>query len=225
MRNAQNGWKSTTAVLGGALAAGLMSAAGLLGAPAAGLIGAGVMMGAAPEPNPVPRRWEIELEVGPLRMATVSTAEGPRRFYYLTYKAINNSGQDLLFAPMWELSTGTGEVLRSGRDVPLAATKELLDSTQNPFIEDQISIIGTMLQGRENAKEGIVIWPAKEAEIDQLSIYAAGFSGETATVTVPDSDEQVVLRKTLKLDYEIPGLMAGLAPDPLPVKAKQWIMR
>src|SRR5437870_4091815 len=77
------------------------------------------MMAIAPEPDPVPRRWQLEVEAGPLRVASVQVRDsGARSYMYMTYKAVNNSGEDLLFAPMFELSLGDGKVLRSGRDVP-----------------------------------------------------------------------------------------------------------
>lgn len=161
---------------------------------------------AAPEPNPVPRRWQLDVEVGPLRMATVETPEHGRRDYlYMAYEVVNNSGEDLLFAPMFELATDEGDLLRSGRGVPAAVTQELLRRLENPFLEDQISIIDVLLQGEENAKEGLVVWPAEGLKVDELSIYAAGFSGETVTLELPVAPPAP----------EAPAI-AGLAPTPAP---------
>ena len=108
----------------------------------------GATLGLAPEPDPIPRRWELMIEPGPMRIATVDIPDvGPRTYFYLTYKVTNTSDHDLLFAPAFELATDHGDVLRSGRDVPAAVTKNLKDSLGNKSLEDQISIVGNLLQG------------------------------------------------------------------------------
>lgn len=181
---------------------------------------------AAPEPDPVPRRWQLEIAPGPLRMVSIEVPNaGPRMFFYMTYSVVNNSGEDLLFAPSFELANGEGEILRSGRDVPQLVTESILESVQNPFAEDQIAMIGTLLQGRENGRDGVVIWPVTDANPERITIYAAGFSGETATVDSPRNSTRFVLRKTLRLDYETPGDLVHQRLDPIPLREKSWIMR
>src|SRR5258707_477367 len=73
----------------------------------------GTTLGLAPEPDPIPRRWQLSIEPGPLRIATVEVPnEGPKAFFYMTYKVTNTSGGDLLFAPSFDLATNNGDVLR-----------------------------------------------------------------------------------------------------------------
>src|SRR5205085_2147709 len=147
----------------------------------------GTTLGLAPEPDPIPRRWQLSIEPGPLRIATVDVPdEGPRTFFYMTYKVTNTSGGDLLFAPSFDMATNRGDVLRSGRDVPASVTKSLLESLGNSLLEDQISIVGNLLQGEGNAKEGLVVWPAPSLHLTDLEVYAAGFSGETKSVEITD---------------------------------------
>lgn len=201
----------------------------LLSAAAMGLLaiaGAGPLAGLAPEPDAVPRRWELQVDSSELRLVTIDVPNlGPRKYLYMTFKATNNSGQDMLFAPSFELSDGEGRVYRSGRDVPLFVTQQLLASTQNPFIQDQIGIIGEFLQGAENAKDGLAIWPVDGFSPAQLTVYAAGFSGETKTVTSPDGKSKFVLRKTLRLEFQTPGDLATPSSEAYPVAARGWIMR
>lgn len=190
-------------------------------------IGAAVMAGMAPpEPDPIPRRWQLDVELGPLRLATFEIKdEGPRAYFYTTYTVSNNSGEDLLFAPSFELAMDN-QVVRSGRNVPLEVTKQLLQSSDIPQIEDQISIIGQILQGRENAKNGLVIWTANELAPVELTVYAAGFSGETATVERPDTKNKVVLRKTLMARYAPPGDLTQNGKSDIPLAEPiRWIMR
>ncbi len=180
---------------------------------------------AAPEPDPVPRRWELDAKMGPLRVVTMSVNGSPRAFYYMTYRVTNNSGEDLLFAPAFHLATDQGELLRSGRGVPLAVTDALIESQQNPLLEDQISIIDQLPQGPENAVQGLVAWPANDFDIDELTVYVAGLSGETKTVARPDNGEPVILRKTMMIRYPVPGTLEGRGSRPLKPNQQRWILR
>lgn len=183
-----------------------------------------------PEPDPLPQRWELDLQVGPLRVITLDVAdEGPQPFFYMTYRVTNNSGEDLQFAPIFEIGNENGDVIRAGTDVPRSVRQGLLKLLDNPLLEDQIQIIGTILQGRENAKDGLVIWRAPSLTTDELAVYAAGFSGETQQVefTNPDTGEAetMTFRKTYMVRYATPGTLVGQGSKPLQVVNERWIMR
>lgn len=189
---------------------------------------------AAPEPSPIPTRWELDIDAGPLRVGTVDVpGVGPRAYFYLTYKVTNNSGEDLYFAPSFELATDDGAVLRSGRGVPLAVVDVLQQRLNNPLLLDQISILGTLRQGEENAREGLVVWPADNMMVDEITVYAAGFSGETRRITPPDAaapspgqqPEEVVLRKTWMMTHLVPGELTGRGNTPLERTGARWILR
>lgn len=183
-----------------------------------------------PEPDPLPKRWQLDIDVGALRVAQLQVeGQEPQMYYYMTYRVTNNSGQDLQFAPVFELGTDEGELFRAGRDVPRAARLELLGRLDNPLLEDQIAILGTILQGKENAKDGLVIWPVGDLNVDEVSVYAAGFSGETARIELKDPGtgeiREIVLRKTLMVRYQIPGSLELRGSEPLRPKEERWIMR
>ncbi len=220
MENPRNGWKNgwTRRVLGACL--GLM----LLALPL-------VPMGAwAPEPDPVPTRWELNFEPGPLRVIRLDRgAAGPQYYFYMTYRVTNHSGNDLIFAPSFDLVTEAGALRRSGRDVPAEVTAEILTMLRNPFLEDQISILGNILQGVENAKDGLVIWPADDLETDTLQVFVAGLSGENKPYVVTDAEtgrnKRFMLRKTLELNYETPGTLTGRGSMPMELGQTRWVMR
>ncbi len=195
----------------------------------------------APEPAPVPKRWQLDISPSPLRLTVVDVpGQGPRAYFYITFKATNNSASDLLFAPAIEMATDDMVVLRSGRDVPGAATSELIERMQNPLLEDQIGVVGTMLRGEENAKEFLVAWPMPANFQSEVVVYCAGFSGETAVVEIPSPGsmmasasapktpakmERRTLRKTWMMRYRLPGELnpaAGLEVTPF---ESGWIMR
>ncbi|MEI7656551.1 MAG: hypothetical protein WCK33_00640 [Phycisphaerae bacterium] len=189
-----------------------------------------IMPGMAPEPDPAPRRWQLAIEPGALRVASVEVAgKGRLSYFYFTYKVTNGSGNDLLFAPSFDLGVDAGGVRRSGRDVPAEVTKQVLADLENKDLQDQIGIVGMLPQGEENAKEGVVIWPVNETHLAEVSVYAAGFSGEMRTVSTKDAKtgktSTTTVRKTLMLRFQAPGDLQNVGPDPLPLVEQRWIMR
>jgi len=181
---------------------------------------------AAPEPDPVPRRWEFRIEPGDLRLTCVSTQdEGPRAYFYMTYTVTNTTGQDRFFAPRFELATDNGDVIRSGKNVPPEVSDELIRRIDNPFLKSEIDVQGLLLQGEEYRRDGLVVWRADDLLADEISVYAAGFSGETRTIERPDNGEPILLRKTLMLRHATPGDLDCRDDRALQRVTTRWIMR
>lgn len=223
----------TARVLTGLFGMAALGAGGLSSGVAAGVaVGAlaSVAIAVPPEPDAVPKRWQLDCEVGELRITTFETKDaGAKAYFYLTYRVINNSSADQLFAPAFDLMTDDGRVIRSGRDIPAEVTKHVLATLDEPLIEDQIGIIGPILQGKENSKRGVVIWPADQLRTEDLTIFAAGFSGETRAVSTIDAktgkELKSLLRKTLMLKYKVAGDFDKRGNTPYPLLEQRWILR
>ncbi len=182
----------------------------------------------APEPRPVATRWEFSFEDGPLRLAWVETGEGLRPFFYLTYRITNFWGQDLLFAPDVTLVTSDSQVLRSGRDVPAAVTEEIIRRLRNPLLESQIDIVSTVLEGPEHARDGVLIWPASNLQVDEVTIFFAGLSGEYESYVVgrgSNDPRRYSLRKTMMLRFATPGGFSQQGSRPFERIERRWVMR
>jgi len=202
-----------------AVRAGVVSAAVTLAA----LLGNGSATADYPKPAPVPFRWELEFEAGPLRLYQDPNGNGA--FWYFTYTVINRSGSDQLWAPKFTLFTDAGEIIDSGRNVPTSVTEDLMRMLGNPLMEDQNAAIGDIMQGKENAKEGLVVWPAKRLDVNEISLFIAGISGETARVKNPVNSEEIILRKTLQRNYLIAGNAADRGSEPLELVSEEWVLR
>ncbi len=207
----------------GALVMGLVVCAGLACSPCVGIRAAL----AAPEPEVIPIRWEVRATFSPIRVVTVETPAGPAAYYYMTYTAQNNSGQDVLFAPTFDMVTDSGQIVRSGKGINADTTKAVMAAANNAELQDQIAIIGPLLQGEENAKSGIAIWTAEDLRPGEFTVYAAGFSGESVTVKppAPKDAEGVVLRKTRSLTYKAIGDASKLRGEPIAITEDRWVMR
>ncbi|MEZ6241811.1 MAG: hypothetical protein R3B57_02095 [Phycisphaerales bacterium] len=206
----------------------LAASAMLLALPIASM--ATTASAAPPEPSPVPVTWEFDFREGPLRLVTVDVpGVGPRAYFYLTFTITNFWGGELLYAPEFQMKTEEGDVLTSGQNVPPQVTEYILNLLNNPLIDDQIQILGPVLEGVENAKSGVVIWPANDLDVDEIMVFAANLSGEHTIFWTKDPKtherKRIVLRKTLMLRYDTPGEIAGRGARPLDLVEKRWIMR
>ncbi len=181
---------------------------------------------AAPQPDPIPRRWEFDVEPGALRATSVLDENGePEAYFYLTYTVTNRTGQEQYLAPLWELATDDGRIVRSGSGVAPRVYDTLLERLRNPFIQDEVDIQGRLLTGREHQRQGIVVWPAANLSVDEVSVYGAGFSGETRSYVRPDTGESVVLRKTLTLRHAVPGTLSPSLNPVLERTESTWTLR
>ena len=201
-----------------------------LGVAALGAVSVSAASSLPPEPNPIPIRWQLDLDVGPLRVTSVDVpGQGPTLYYYLTYTVTNNTDEDILLAPSFELATETGINVVAGQGVPASATQEILQRLDNPLLNDQVNMIGVLRRGEAFARDGLVVWPVRDVAADEARVYMAGFSGETARIQVVDRDtgtpRDVVLRKTLMAVHETPGNINGQRDDAIERSETRWIMR
>ena len=59
-----------------------------------------------------------------------------------------------------------------------------------------------------------MVWPVTDIESNDLTIFLTGLSNATERVPHPVTGEEVVLRKTLRLDYHVPGDPEQRGSDP-----------
>ena len=100
----------------------------------------------------------------------------------------------------------------------------LKDLLGNEMIETQNEIIGDLLQGPENARDGLVIWPARVLQVNEITMFISGISGETIRVRNPITSEQVILYKTIQRNYLIPGAALARGSRPIQLSSKKWIL-
>ena len=199
---------------------------------------------AAPEPSEVPVEWELDIELPDVAMPISITLPGedkPTVFWYLRYLVINDSGEDREFTPVIDLVTNTGQLIRAGESVPPVVYEAIKAKHHQPLLKDLPAVAGRLLQGEDNAKAGVAIWPDFDADAGKIDIFISGLSGETQAVQLPNPVEkitptaecnniveqvtEVVLRKTLKLTYSLPGEASARLTTPAALVARKWIMR
>lgn len=166
-----------------------------------------------------------ELDFTPTDLRLYRDPGSGRNFWYLTYEVVNRTGRDQRFAPRIDLLTDEGRVIAQGSGVPSQVVKDLKELLGNPLLEDQFEILGEVLQGREHAKTGLVVFEASDLEPTELAVFVQGLSRETKKAPNPKSGEPVTLRKSLRLDYLVPGDPKPTGTVSYPVLVRDWTFR
>ena len=196
-----------------------------------------------PKPLTVPQQWQFEIELGDLRPIAVRLPDKKEDqiFWYLRYTVTNRSGEDRILVPEVILYTDTGAIIRSGKQTPMVVFDKIKAVYNDPLMKAPTAMTGKLLQGEDNAKGSVAIWPDFDPNAGKVSIFFGGLSGETVSVNLPApitvvepdwrgkehtiTKDKLLLVKTLELQYAIPGEKAArrhLAPRLI---KQQWVMR
>jgi hypothetical protein len=143
----------------------------------------------------------------------------------MAYTVTNRTGDDQLFVPNVWMFTDAGDLLPANLGVPPAAFRAIQDNERNPLLEEPMKIVGRILQGKDNAKDGVVMWPVPDHDVDSFRIFFGGLSGETHEIEDPATGEKRLLRKTLMLEYQSPGDASHTRTKPFVLKSEEWIIR
>lgn len=185
----------------------------------------------APTPSVVPVAWELDFKYQDPQPISVTLPNGSKKTYwYMLYTVANRSGADRTFIPDFNLYTDTGKISRSGVGVGVMVFDAIQKNVNNPLLVDQTSITGNILQGEDNAKDGVAIWPDIDPEARAFDVFIGGLSGEEAKLTLPASkpgatSATVTLRKALRLQYAMPSEPAARAANQPKLVEKSCVMR
>ena len=192
---------------------------------------------AAPEPAVVQEaeEWTLEAHSERLRHITVRLGkeQTAHHFWYLILSVTNKTGREVGFYPQCELMTDTFEVIPAGNDVPSVVFQEVKrrHKRQYPFLEPLERVDDKVLQGKDNTKDIAIIWSDFDRKANDIKLFIAGLSNETAVVEHPvKTDEngnptKIFLRKTLEMDYSIGGDPGLRKQQKLSFKGEKWVMR
>ena len=183
-------------------------------------------LGAFPEPALVNPSWQFDITCKLPRTIGVEGLNGRTSWYwYLPFKIVNRSKSEQLFVPETTIATDQGDIITAGKGVPpdvFPAIKQLLG---NPLLEHPLQVSGRILIGEDHAKESVAIWPVFASDVDEMSVFITGLSGETQTIKHPVSGEVIPLRKTLRLVYQTPGTGTDPQRQPIVIRTQDWVMR
>jgi hypothetical protein len=166
-----------------------------------------------------------DLDFEPSELRLFKDAETGKHYWYMTYEVVNKTGSEVRFAPRIDLVVDDGRILAQGEGVPSGAVRSIKAFLGNELLEDQFEILGPVLPGKEHAKSGLVVFRADDLNPTELTVMVQGLSKETEKRPHPKSGEQVTLRKTVRLDYLVPGDPKPRGSMTYPLVNREWIFR
>ena len=192
---------------------------------------------AAPEPAivPGPSQWTIDT-VFTHPQQIVLQSSGPdrlKRFWYTIITLTNNTNRDVEFYPKCDLMTDTFRITPAGKGVSPAVFGHIKRRHQSryPFLEPLEGIGNKLLQGEDNTKDVVIIWPDFDVQAKNVRVFITGLSNETVAIDHPVAKDKtgkprkVFLRKTLELSYAFRGDPSLRSDADLAYREKRWIMR
>ncbi len=187
-----------------------------------------------PKPSPYPITWELTFEHQTPRRIVVDVpgATAPKAYWYMTYSVSNLTSEERKFLPRFELLTRDGRVLVSDRNIPAMVFDKIKQIEGNRFLEPFTSIGGELRVGEDEARDGVAIWEEPDPRMGEFSIFVSGLSGETVVMKDARGQEMqtpegrpMILRKTLQLNFSVPGDEVRPGEDPVKQTGQQWVMR
>ncbi|MBV8779918.1 MAG: hypothetical protein JO353_00840 [Phycisphaerae bacterium] len=189
---------------------------------------------AYPKPSAVPISWELKFEHSVPARIVVETPDSPtpQAYWYLTYTVTNNTNQEQMFLPFFEMVTRRGNVIRSDKNIPQPVFDAIKRKSGNKFLEPFTKIGGELRLGEDEARDGVAIWKEPDPRMGNFTIFVGGLSGEA--VQMKDENGQpakdasgnpIILRKTLQLNYIIRGDEVFPGQDEVDVKSEDEVMR
>lgn len=206
---------------------------------------------AEPTPSATPVAWELNFQPAPLTRITV----GGATYWYMLYTVTNLSGQDVDFHPeivrVSEIDNETPEIKAMAKPetaprvivepaivgVDTALYKAIADrhAKTHPFLITPVKAIDRLLQGKDNARSSVAVFPELPRGVARFTIYVGGLSGERQSRPNPkydaskpageDNPRLFVLQKTLSLPFTLPGDDRTRA-SAVPVMGRMtWVMR
>ena len=197
----------------------------------------------APKPLPIPADWELEISYDTLMPITMKVPgeDKVQTFWYLRYTLVNRTGDEQLFAPQVALYTDTGELVRASQGVPGPVYLAIQRRYNNPLMRDQTAMAGRILQGRDNARRGVMIFRDFDRKAGSVDIFIGGLSGESVRVKLPQKvelievDEKgnlvkvmsdtITMNKTLQLSFDLAGDLGTRGKMTARLSGRQWVMR
>lgn len=186
------------------------------------------LAGKHPEPSIYPIKWQLDFKHGlPKRVVVNDVA-----YWYLTYTVTNDTGQEQIWAPKFDMMTSDGTIVHSDRDIPAEVFDHIFSIEKNRFLQSSNKVSGILHQGPDQAKDGVAIWKEPMPRMGNFKLFVGNLSGEYVILTdddgktTKDPDGQpVIVRKTLELDYVVYGDEFYPQRHEVHELGQKWVMR
>ena len=192
---------------------------------------------AAPKPAIIQNTsdWTVDVTFEHPQQITLRLpgAKKAELFWYTIITITNKTNGDVDFYPSCDLMTETFQLLPADKGVPAGVFQGIKKRhvKEYPFLENLPNIDNRMLQGLDNAKDIVIIWPDFDLRAKNIKLFIKGLSNETVTIDHPRAKDpngkpvKIYLRKSLELNYKVTSDPEFRARTNLIYENKKWVMR
>jgi hypothetical protein len=178
-------------------------------------------------------KWVLDVVIEQPRMITLRLAGETEdtRYWFVIISVTNKTGGEVGFYPECELMTDTWQLTQAGRGVRQEVYDRIRQMYQQkyPFLVSLDRAMGKLQPGEDHTRDVLVVWQDFDSDARAVKFFFAGLSNATEAVQKPGeagaATEEVVLRRTLELDYKILGDPKLRKADSLIYTGKKWVMR
>ncbi len=182
---------------------------------------------------PEPGTWQLDIQLhgDPRRIdITLPGANETKTYWYLLYTITNNTGKERDYYPQFEIFTDTFRISQAGVGVrrPVFEAIRARYNETIPLLEPESLVTGRILVGEDNARDSVAIFKDFDPKANSAKIFVSGLSNETVKVKSPLVDtaaREYLLRKTLVLQYQVPGDALSPHKRVMLYRTRDWIMR
>lgn len=180
----------------------------------------------------------------PQRIVLRGNSGEAEAYWHLLYTVTNKTEKARNFVPQAIKFTNNGKVARDMlhpqvqklvkaqyRLGELKNSVEMMGPSDTKNAEGKPTAIKPSLKaGEEEARDGIFIFREVDPKMDKFSVFVTGLSGKFIVREIPAAKEgekprEVVLRKTMRLDFSIPGDDVKISEDKVYLLEQKWIWR
>ena len=184
---------------------------------------------AAPEPSIVPPKDTYELGFKFFAPERLELTENGKKvtYWYVRYTVTNNTDANVIFAPVFELITDTGQAVKSYKNVDRSVYEHIKKLYKSELMENPFQVPGPLLPGIDNAKDGVMIFTGVGEDARVFTFYVTGLANEVRLMDNPKDPkgaDKITLSKALEIVYNMPGRQIGVDPKP-EYKGKNWVMK
>lgn len=173
--------------------------------------------------------WDFQFKFRlPKRVATTDAKGVEHAHWAILYTVTNPNKVAHDFLPDAVMFTDAGKTASDG--LYLTVVEKLRKQFRLDVLKNSVQMMGQLKAGEDEAQDGVFVFPEIDPEMDHFKVFVTGLSGEFIVKTVPaakegDAPKEVVLRKTMQLEFKFPGDDVQLNVDKIYLKSQKWIWR
>jgi len=190
-------------------------------------------------------KWDLDFTFRmPRRIVLTGKDDQAQAYWYLLYTVTNKTEKARNFVPQAITFTDNGKV---ARDILQSEVQKLVKAQYRlGELKNSVEMMGpsdskdssgkpaavkpSLKAGEEEAQDGIFIFREVDPKMDKFTVFLTGLSGKFIIREIPAAKEgqkprEVVLRKTLRLDFSIPGDDVKISEDKVYLLKQKWIWR